>query len=367
MDEKDNESKVASDNPTNPKKIRHNIFIVVIMLIIVLIVILSQNDVEAIWHLLQKANYSYIGLGILAMIGYWLFVDLSLHLIIRKKTLKQVSTIDSLAIANSAFFFNGITPFSSGGQPFQIYSYHKCGLKSATVTGVLMMNFIIYQIAINIVSFIALGLYFGELSKNVAGFNILVLIGLSINLLILLGLILMAISKKFRSLCNYLVDLVCKIKFLRNKKDAIKDKINTFVCDFQISFKSLLKSMGLLIITLCLQVVSLALYFSIPYFVFRALGVNVSIGELLKIMSLSAFAMTFMIWIPTPGSSGGAEWAFSELFPAMIVGVTGAITASATLLWRFLTYYLSMLFGFISFIIFERRHRFKEAVVEEEE
>ena len=353
-------------NAVNPKKIKNNLFLVCAILVIVLIIILSQNDANAIWHAIQNADYGYIGIAFLFTLGYWVFTSLSLHIMIKKKAENSISFKDSFTIANSAFFFNGITPFSSGGQPFQIYSYHKCNIKSATSTGVLMMNFIIYQIALNVVSLIALILYFGELSRNVSGFNVLVIIGFSINFIVLIVLILMAISKRFRNICNWFVDKICRIKFLRKHSDAIKEKVNTFVVDFQISFKSLFKSFGLLVFTLLFHITALACQFIIPFFILRALNIELGMGDVMMVMSLSAFALGFMIWIPTPGSSGGAEWAFAELFPALIPTITGAITASATLLWRLLTYYLSIFFGFINFIIFEKTHKERTEVQSED-
>ena len=175
----------------------------------------------------------------------------------------------------------------------------------------------------------------------------------------------MAISKKFRNICNFFVDKICRLKFLRKHSDAIKEKVNTFVVDFQISFKSLFKSCGLLVITLLFHISALACQFIIPFFILKALGIELELSHVMMIMSLSAFALGFMIWIPTPGSSGGAEWAFAELFPALIPTITGPITASATLLWRLLTYYFSIFFGFINFIIFEKTH--KERTEEEAE
>lgn len=349
---------IQIEERNKPNSIKKNLFLVVIILIVVLVVMLSTNDVGAIFEVIKKTDYRFVGIGILFVLGFWLLQSLSIHLIMRKKTDKKIGHIDSMAIANSVFFFNGITPFSSGGQPFQIYSYHKCGIKSGICTAVIMMNFIIYQIALNLVSFVALGFYFVDLSNKVSNFKFLVIVGVTINILVLAGLILMSISNKFRKLLLGLIGFVCKIKFLRKHRDKILNKVSTFIEEAQLSFKSLFKEIGLLIITLLLQILALVLNFIVPYFIFLALGINVGIEQLLLIMSLSAFALTFMIWIPTPGASGGAEFAFTELFPSMVVGVTaGPIAVSATLLWRFITYYLAMLFGFINFIIFEKRHK----------
>ena len=74
---------------------------------------------------------------------------------------------------------------------------------------------------------------------------------------------------------------------------------------------------------------------------------------------MTAFAYVIMSFMPTPGSSGGAEWAFSEVFSKNFV-LSGAKTASAILIWRFFTYYLVMILGAISAICVKRRKEDEE-------
>ena len=56
----------------------------------------------------------------------------------------------------SEHFFNGITPFATGGQPFQIYALSKKKVDLSTSTGLLMMNFIIHMCASNLFALISL-------------------------------------------------------------------------------------------------------------------------------------------------------------------------------------------------------------------
>ncbi|HEX8391609.1 MAG TPA: lysylphosphatidylglycerol synthase transmembrane domain-containing protein [Longimicrobium sp.] len=58
---------------------------------------------------------------------------------------------------------------------------------------------------------------------------------------------------------------------------------------------------------------------------------------------------TLMIFIPTPGASGGAEAAFYLVYGALMpAGLIGIATAG----WRMLTFYLSLALGSIIFLIF---------------
>ena len=83
--------------------------------------ICSLGDINNIYHNLITADYRYllIILGLLAI--YLILWPLSLALIIKSEEPKVKFKRD-YEIAATEFFFNGITPFSSGGQPFQVYS-----------------------------------------------------------------------------------------------------------------------------------------------------------------------------------------------------------------------------------------------------
>jgi hypothetical protein len=69
---------------------------------------------------------------------------------------------------------------------------------------------------------------------------------------------------------------------------------------------------------------------------------------------MSLFSTTFMMWVPTPGASGGTEWAFTVIFTVLVSGST-AVLVTAMLIWRFVTYYLGMFVGFIAYMILRKR------------
>ena len=51
------------------------------------------------------------------------------------------------------FFFNAITPFSSGGQPFQVYMFNKSGNSLIDSTNTVVQETIIHQIALLVVGY----------------------------------------------------------------------------------------------------------------------------------------------------------------------------------------------------------------------
>ena len=116
-------------------------------------------------------------------------------------------------------FFNGITPFSSGGQPMQIYMLKKEGFRFTKATNIIIQTFILYQAALVVYGLIAIGVnsHF-QLFTNVTLLKNLILLGFFMNTVVMMGLIVISFSSKF----NHLV--VDKSILFLSKLRIVKDK-----------------------------------------------------------------------------------------------------------------------------------------------
>lgn len=336
-----------------------NLIVVGLIFVIMLVIILVNNDASQIFKAIKEADVKYILIALAFILSFILFTAFSLMQLVRLK--KKINVFDSFNIANLANFYNGITPFASGGQPFQVYYYTKVNVKTDESTSVLMMNFIIHQFVSVILSVIAICLYYDNLITNAnTAFRVAVWIGLSINVIILLLLIFVSFSKTVKKFFMWLIKVVFSIKFLRKKREEMVQRTNDYFDKSQDSFKELFHHIPTLLLSVLYKVIALVSYFIVPYFIFKGLHVEVGANEIGFIIWMTAFAYVIMSFMPTPGSSGGAEWAFKEVFATSFVGVTSSITASAILLWRFFTYYLVMILGAISAICVKRRKEDEE-------
>ena len=96
-------------------------------------------------------------------------------------------------------------------------------------------------------------------------------------------------------------------------------------------------------------------YYAITFYVLRAFNIAVSYTDLFFVICGTSFAITACVFIPTPGGSGGIEFAFTSIFVFIASGITKDLGASGMLLWRILTYYGLMLLSFIFYLILEKR------------
>ena len=315
-------------------------FLVFLIMIIVLYFIL-KDDYKAIINNILIADKKYLLFGILLMSLYYVLKSVCMYLL-SKEYKKDVTFKEMLNHFLITQFFNGITPFSTGGQPAQIYMLRKSGIKVANATSITISDFLIYQIALIAVGFTSLiinGIF--KLINIDKVLLTLIVIGFILNILIGVFLVLISFSKKFNNFIGRIVlKIISKIKLIKNREaliDKLKDKLN----EFNEGSKIIRKDKGLLVKCFLLNYVALLSYYMVAFFIFRSLDSNTGITLIISII-VSSFVLLIGAFVPIPGGSGGIEGAFLTIFAYL---VSGSIIKSALIMWRFITYYLCVLVG----------------------
>lgn len=347
------------------KKIVKNLILVFAILVILIILLCSLGDIKSIFNvLIHNTNYAFVAVCIVLVLAYCILFQLSLTIIIRKKY-QGIGIKDSMLVGGSEFFFNGITPFSSGGQPFQAYALKVKNMKLSDSTSALLLNFLVYQVVLNLFSIICLVIYFGKLKAQVDNFIWLLIVGFSINMIMMLFIIAIGTTKFAGNLMVKFLKLLSKIKFLNKLLSNKIEAFQVYVDEMQNAFKEMSQCKGTIFVSFILKALGLICYYSIPFFIFHAIGVELMLKDLFYVIAMTSFAITISIWIPTPGASGGAELAFTTLFTGLLVGYTDAnnLAMSGMLLWRLVTYYFLMAYGFIMYILFERGNKNEDRTV----
>lgn len=344
----------------NKKKIIGNFIFFLVMVIVVLIVIFSLNDIQKVLEVLKTSNLWFILLAALIAMVHMFSTNFALHFITTGLGSK-LKFSKSINIANSEYLFNAITPFSSGGQPVQAYFYMQNGLTGDEAVSTLTSNFVIYQVVLTIFSTVGLIIFYKDVQNSLQNLTFIIIIGYIINTLILIGLILVSTVPYFKNFLRGIFKLLGKIKWIQNPMKRLEDRTFKFVEDYQREVKKLFTRKRVLIGASLLRLLGLFALNSIPAVLFMSFGIKISVYEFFMITMMTAFASCFLMWIPTPGASGGIEWAFTVLFGTFIaskVSTEGTpIIIAALLLWRFLTYYLGILSGMSSYIYLNKTRK----------
>ena len=255
-------------------------------------------------------------------------------------------------------FFSGITPSSTGGQFVQAYIMKKQGIKVSDGASLLWADFIIYQTTMMIYVSILFLLRFAYYSAQSAWFNI-ILLGYIINAVVVVALYTIALFPSiYIKLSRTLVKALSKLHILKNPEKTL-DSWTLQVTSFTREIKVLAKDKKSILLCVCINVVRLSLYYSLPFVIALALHIPLKMNEFIDVMALSSFVTMANSFIPIPGASGGTEVVFSLLFSGMMKNLTGAVLV----LWRFSTYHIVLIIGGILFVFVKNHYERKESKI----
>lgn len=331
------------------KNYKRNIAILVIVSLIIMYFILKDDYIEII-HNLSKVNIVFILIAILFMFLYVLFQSFSMHIYL-KVIDKDYKFLDTFILMSSALFFNAITPFSSGGQPFQIYLLNKQGIKVSEAMNVLLQNFFSYQLALTILGTLSIIINnFLNIIPNTSLLKHIVIVGFIVNVLVLLLIVYLGKAKNLNTkVFNKIFNFIFNLKILRKKAD-LKEKTINKIDEFYNSNVYFKGERFILLKTISLNMISLLVFYCIPFLIFKSLNIiNVDVLDSLICTSYTYFVGSF---VPIPGGTGGLEYAFIEFFR---VFSSSAIISTCMILWRFITYYLSMILGALSLLFIRKK------------
>lgn len=314
----------------------------------ILIIFLTANDIVEIFNVLGAADVKYIWICIALLAAYAALYPLSTCILTKSRGCK-ISFGKTYSIAMIEHFFNGITPFATGGQPFQVYEFKKAGVKAADSTGVLLMNFIIQMIVTNLFALCSL-VYFKRF-VNSTSMLVIAIVGFTMNFLVLFFMIALATSRRLRNAIFNLAGFFCRFNWIKKLVEPKLDSFGEYLDNAQAAFKELVSKKGVFVSCFLIRAVTMALYYVITFYILKALHIEVSYGDFFFVMCGTSFAITAVVFVPTPGSSGGIEYAFSSIFTSLAGGaVTSSVAYGGMLIWRLLSYYLMLAVSFLFYV-----------------
>lgn len=249
---------------------------------------------------------------------------------------------DAFRMTTETSFFHAVTPFATGGQPYEIYSLMKHNINIIDATNVSIESFIVYQIALVFLGAVSIicNHFFHILNSNLLK-NFLTL-GFLINFLVIVVLFWITLSKKTEKNIIYkIIDVLAKMKIVKNKEEN-KEKLKKYLVKFNNGSKLLLKDKKRFISMTIVELFSLTSLYLVPLALFCGIGFY-EISGLTCILTMS-YVMLIGSFVPIPGGTGGLEYGFVAFFGNFI---KGAKLNAIMLLWRFITYYFAMILGAI--------------------
>lgn len=313
---------------------------VVLSLLISAIIIIITIDEDTLERVLINMDMKYL----------WIIMGLILLNIMaagqRLKVMistvdKPISLKDCMIIHLSGAFVSNVTPFASGGGPFQIYFLHKKGVNVGKASTAVVTNFLLRLFYFGTLTPIFL-IFFNEYISAGVIPDYLFYLAFGMGVLISAGIILLTLVPQ---IADKLTDYILHINKINNfikksykaKRWLVKSRIE--LRDFRRSLGLLRQNKKALFWGAFYTIVFWSSLFMIMPVVLISFG---SEPNFLQAYIMQTIFYLMLPYTPTPGASGVAEVGFASLFVAFIPkDIVGLVTFS----WRLFTFYSILIFG----------------------
>lgn len=320
--------------------------IIVILITGVVLYFILKDNFKASLEVIKDINVLLFIIGILLyIIVFTLEAIISMKLV--KEYKKDYNFKNAFNLSLITRFFNGITPFSTGGRPLQVYELKKNGVRILDGTNVIVQNFILFQISL--ILFSTLTFITNSIFKffPTEGFLYnMTLLGFIINVVILLVALIFSVSKTLnKKIIDSIISAGYKIRLIKDKEKQYK-RWDSLCNDYYTAFNDFKHKNKLISSCIMIQMLSLLVFYSVIICVMLSLGVSIS--NIIPLIIASNFVFLAGCFVPIPGGSGGIEYAFLGYFGTF---ASGGLLSSILIIWRFITYYFPTLAGGIAFNI----------------
>lgn len=297
-------------------------------------------------QLLKRISYPRL-LLLLGVILLYILVESSKYGYLLKVFTGKFRFKTSLKTMFLGKYYDGITPFSTGGQPFQIYYLHKKqDIPRGAATAIPIIKYLVSIFILTTLSVVLLTVTPYYLETNTINLTMLIIgwISLGINVMLPITVILFSIfPKTCKRLLAVLVKILYKFHLVKHRYTVTKKYVRE-LSEYSAALKRFGKEIYKFIPLLLLCVLESLMFVTIPFFVVIAIANVAPTMELaIQIACLIIITRYTALLIPTPGNTGATE-ATSSLVFATVVGI-GSVIGWVILVWRFLTYYVYLLTG----------------------
>ncbi len=305
------------------------------------------------FELLQRIDYKMFGILLGAILLYILVESGKYAFLLKKYTgkFRMRTAVKTMFIGK---YYDGITPFNTGGQPFQIYYLHKkSDIPHGPASAIPVLRYIVYITILTALTIVLLAIAPSLLESTPVTRTMLILSWISLVVNASLPVMVIMFSL-FPRPCKKLV--IKLIKFL-SKIHLVKNRYKTTIkyvrelSEYSATLKKFMREIYKYIPLILLSCMEILLFLTIPFFVVTAIGdVEPTVHLAMQIACLVVITRYSALLVPTPGNTGAVEATGSLVF--ITVSGIGSVIGWVVLTWRLFTYYLYILAG-IGINIFE--------------
>lgn len=284
-----------------------------------------------------QANVSYLLLGFSIMVIYVILEGVCIKATMHRMG-ERPSILRCIGYAFVGFYFSGITPSASGGQPAQIYFMAKdrCNVSHSMIALLLISS--VYQISMLIYGVFMYALQYHFLAQSVVQIKWLLLLSTAINIIcVMLILLALFFPKRLRKCSHTILKGLYYIKACK-KINVWQGKMDKLFSEYEAGAMYIRNHPLLIGKLFIITMIRLTLLYLVPFFVYLSLGLKGHTA--LQMVAMQAILTVAVSALPLPGSVGVSESVFLLLFGMLF---TPSFLLPAMLLTRGISFYAVLL------------------------
>ena len=300
----------------------------------------KDNNLAILIQSFSSLNFFWLIPAVLLIAGVWALEALLYHLIVNSVYPGQYSWKEAVRVTMVGQYFSAVTPFGVAGQPMQLVALSRQGVSSGVAVSVVVRKFLIYQTTLSLYSLGVILLKSSFFESQIHGFLPLALVGFLAQAASVLLLFLFSVSRTFTTkLIQFFFWLLSKLRLVKRPEEKSK-RVHAQLESYLNNNKSMNHNWKLSLQLYGLTFLELTVLFSVPFFLYKAYH-NPG-APYFDMVSAQAFVTMIAAYTPLPGAAGTSEGSFLVLFNLFFQGET---VKQAMLLWRFITYYSTIVVG----------------------
>ena len=318
------------------KKIIFNGVFLAVVFALTIYGVFHGEDLSSMMDAIHRADKRWLIPGI-ALVAFFIWGESIIIWYMMRSSGIQLKKRTCFLFSSVGFFFSGITPSASGGQPMQIYYMKKEKISIPVSTVILMIVTITYKLVLVVIG-IGIAIFGrGFLHKYLEGILPVFYLGLALNIfcvtfmtiLVFHPLLAKAIMVKGMKLLERL--------HLVKKKDGRLKKLEDSMDTYRNTAAYLKNNPFVIVKVIGITFIQRMALFAVTWFVYQAFGLHGT--GFWEILFLQAVISVSVDMLPLPGGMGISETLFLNIFSP----VFGGLLLPGMVLSRGLGYYGELL------------------------
>ena len=335
-----------------------NYGLIAVTLLIVLIIGFSGQEMSGAGEALRTIGPAWVVACLMAWAASVLCDALSIAYYLRRQSY-PVSFWYCIYVAVAGNYYSNVTPGATGGQPMQVYYLSKKGVPIGIGTSALIVQFFSFQFMLAVWGTVLWIVFRDFIAEQVGGNKWILIMGYAYNLFSVGIIVLMALNRRIVwFIIRMVIRLLTKLRIVKDpeaQQVRWQDHLETFHASI-LTLRREPLSLMIMLLTASLKLLSLMTVIAFVYQAFHMQG-----AAFWELIALGVMLYTSAAYTPLPGASGAQEGVFALYFSRIF---PDGVRLMALLLWRFFTYYISLIVGAVAVTwrtIHENRGRGKSA------